>query len=307
MEMPREESKQRTIGKEIKKWLVVGVLGVALIIGWVYGSSHKKESSVRIPIIFSQTGIPCLEVEIEKNKYLFDLDSGGDFYFSVKKEVIDRVRDKKSDGYTKFCDIKGNRYESPLTRVGSVRVNKICLSNVTIKEEDLDYLLTGVVLKPPVDENLKKGASEISGRVGASFLKGIDYWLIDFPNRALTALRSVDEIRKNVSSRFAEVAFEEVGSLIVVTVETGIGEKKFALDTGANKTILRTPLEFQGLDHHIFTTDYFKIGNHNYGATRLYLFDMSPLIRCDGLLGRDFFQHHAVYLDFKSKRGFIGP
>lgn len=47
------------------------------------------------------------------------------------------------------------------------------------------------------------------------------------------------------------------------------------------------------------------IGDHDFGPTRLYLFDMTSNMQFDGLLGRDFFENHAIYLDFKNEKIYI--
>lgn len=309
MEIHQEKSKQVSIGKKIRRLVIVSAfLIIAVSVYLLYGSFQRKEPFLSIPIFFSQTGIACTEVTIEGTKYPFELDLGGDFYFSISNNIMSIIKNKKPNGLRKSCDIKGNTYDSPVTAVELIEISKIKINNALVVEEQLEFLLVGSVLDPPMLEKRKTDRLQICGRVGNHFFKGINYWLIDFPNSSFIAIRNIGDEKKRprfFSKNFTEAILEQVDPLIVIAIETEMGVKKFALDTGASRSVLRPPTEFVDATHKIYTTDHFKIGGHDFGSIPLYLFDMSPLFQCDGILGRDFFRNHAVYLDFKNKKALI--
>ncbi|MBX7066639.1 MAG: retropepsin-like domain-containing protein [Parachlamydiales bacterium] len=249
-----------------------------------------------------------MEVIIEENKYPFEIDLGGDFYFSISKDILANLKNKKPSGLRKSFDIKGNAYDSPVNAIKLIEISKIKINNAPFVEEQLEFILDGSVLDPPLNEKGKTDRLQIRGRVGNRFFKGIDCWLIDFSNSTFVAIRNMDDEKKYPrfsSYKFTEATLEQTWPLIIISIETELGVKKFALDTGASRSILRTPAEFSDAAHKIYTTDYFKIGEHDFGSVPLYLFDMSPCFMCDGLLGRDFFRNHAVYLDFKKNVALI--
>ncbi len=309
MEIHQEKLKQVSIGQKTRRIIIAPIfLTLSLSLYLLYGSFQGKEPILNIPIIFSQTGIPCTQVTIDGNKHLFELDLGGDFYFSISKDVLSIIKNKKPNGSRKSCDIKGNTYISQVTAVELIEISKIKINNVPVVEEQIEFLLDGSVLNPPIVEKKKTDRLKIRGRVGNRFFKGIDYWLFDFPNDSLSAIRNMDEEKKTSRfscKQFTEASIEQTDPLIIIAIETELGVKKFALDTGASRSVLRTPTEFLDATHKIYTTDHFKIGGHDFGSIPLYLFDMNPLFQCDGFLGRDFFQNHAVYLDFKNKKVLI--
>jgi len=309
MEIHQEKLKPASIGKKIKSTLFASAfLFLAMSLYLLFGSFRKKEPTLFIPILFTETGIPLIEVTIEENRYPFELDLGGDFYFSIANEVMSSIKNKKSNGAIKSCDVKGNLYDSPITSVDLIEINKIKVSNVSVIEEKEAFILEGSVLNLPLVEKTKTDRLQILGRVGTRFFKGIDCWLIDFPNASLVAIRKMEEEKKSARfspENFIELSLEKTDPLIVIAIETDFGVKKFALDTGASRTILRTPDELLDAKGQIYTTTHFKIGEHEFGSIPLYLFDISSRFQCDGLLGRDFFRNHAVYLDFENKKGYI--
>lgn len=307
METLPGKSKPPLIGKEISWLAVAGVLLVGCLYS-AYGFFVKKEPYLNIPISFSPRGIPCIEVKIEKEKYWLELDSGGDFYFSLEKKLIDNAQNKKKAGNSTSFDLKGTSYESSLTYLDLIEIGKIMINNVSVKEENFEYLMSGSVLNPPLSEVAVTERLEIPGRVGARFLKGIDFWLIDFPYRNLMAIRNIDEFKKknrDFSKHFAEANLEEINHLFLVSIETELGIRKFVLDTGASRSILRTPSDWVVEKNSVYTTNTFKIGSVDFGPTSLYLYNMNPMIPCDGLIGRDFFKNHAVLLDFKNNKAYF--
>lgn len=260
---------------------------------------------MKIPIYFLKPDIPCINIEIEGRKFLCELDSCGDFYFSLKEELLNSIKNKKLNiGTLTTHDIKGNKYIRPMSSLNFVQIEKIWFKDVAVVEESMEFLAEGSILKPPICGLIKKSLTEIAGRVGASFFRANDYWLIDFPHASLYAIKDIDEFKKAEGSHFAgfvEVPLEWVDSFLVIPVMTDLGMKKLALDTGASHTVLRQSEQL------VFNSREFTIGDHNFGEIQLHSFSIDSFFEFDGFLGRDFLREHAVYLDLKRMKAFIVP
>lgn len=295
-----------------KKWkFLVAFCFIMMIFPpvFIWGPFQKKQPFLRIPIIFSHK-TPCINVEIEGSKYLFQLDSGFFDYFSThKKEVIEKINNKTPLEPTTWFDIKGNSYISPAFSVKKINIETFKISNATILEESSSFILDGSYLHPlknPPHENNAE-LDETFGRIGVRTLRTLDYWLIDFRKSSIFAIRDIEKIKKIPGfsfKGFSEVPLENIRSHAVLCIETDFGTKKFILDTGAHRSVMAPPSE-QHSNHQILKTNKFLIGNYNLGETELYLFQPAEDFLCDGFLGQDFFQKHAVYLDFKKNRAWI--
>lgn len=290
------------------------ILGLSLVIlisllTWKLFQVQEKQPFLHIPIIFSH-GKPCVHVDIEGNKYLFHLDSGAfDCFATHKPEVIEKIKHKTSLDPTTWFDFKGNSYLSPTFEVKKICIETFKIYNATILEENPSFILNGSYSNSSNNSFCENNTEleEISGRIGIQILKVLDYWLIDFPKSSIFAIRDIEKIEQIPGfsfEGFIEVPLETIRSHAALAIETDFGIKKFILDTGASRSVMAPPSE-QYLNHQLLKTNRFSIGNYDLGETELYLFHLTKDFLCDGFLGRDFFQKHAIYLDFKKNRAWI--
>lgn len=305
MEMYPEKSKLVSIGTRIKWLRFVSILFILIgILLYVFEPFQQKGLYFQIPIVCSSDGLPCIQADIQGNKYLFELDSGGSIYFSIKEDILNKIKKTEEERKYHWQDIKGNEYASPMFYLDSIKILKMTISKVPAIKEDPFFHSEGSVLRP---QELKKTHTNSSGRIGSKILRLHDYWLIDLPHHALYVFKNLEEMERNFSfsfEDFAEASLEQIEPHIVIAVETDFGLKKFVIDTGAYRSILRTPAELQ--NHDIITTNRFLIGGRDFGATQLYLFDINDRMeQFDGFLGRDFLEKHTVYLDFKNKKVYV--
>jgi hypothetical protein len=70
--MSQEELKPLITGKIKLIGLTAALLVVVLCFYLSLGSFKRKEPFLSIPITFSRQGIPCIEVKLEDQKYLFE-------------------------------------------------------------------------------------------------------------------------------------------------------------------------------------------------------------------------------------------
>ena len=275
---------------------------------FVWRSFQPKAPFLRIPIVFTD-GKPCINVKLEGSEYLFQLDSGSFGCFSThKKEIIEKIKNKTALEPTKWMDVKGNEYLSPTFTVKRIDIETFQMFNAIIEKEDLNFIANGSNLTSSVFEETNR-LENISGRLGIRTLRVLDYWLIDFPHSAIFAIRDIEKIKDIPGfsfEEFTEVNLEKNKNYIMISVDTDFGPKRLILDTGASHSIISPP-SAEYSNHQILKTDRFVIGDRDFGKTEFYLFHPAEAFSCDGFLGRDFFQQHAIYLDFKKNRVFIGP
>lgn len=253
-------------------------------------------------------GLPCLNVKIESEEYLLELDTGYDSYFSLAPNLIKKIKEKSPAKFTRTADIKGNLYHAPTFNIKSLEIGKAFFKNINIKEEDSNFLLNGSVLYPPISDMLKRDYLEIHGRIGVKFFQSGEYWLIDFKNSKIVAIKDLEKyikLHKVSQTNLAIASLEPIDSHLVILVQTDLGAKTFAIDSGASHSIIRAPSELGNEFPLCLTTDQFVIGGKDFGTIQFKLFEMSPHFKFDGLLGRDFLKKHALYLDLKNRKVLI--
>jgi hypothetical protein len=287
-----------------KHVVFIAVFLAGILIYFVWSPFEKKGLFCKIPLYISENGSPYIKANVQGSKHFLEIDTGACSYFSINKEILEKIKAKKEETTTHSLDVKGNLYTSPLYSIEKIQIHDMAITHAPTKEEDPFFHNEGSVIK-----RTKKYTNKTVGRIGAPLLRLADYWLMDIPNKYLYAIKDLEKIKTTPGfsfEGFTEVSLEPIKPHIVINIETDFGVKKFAIDTGASRTFLRTTPDQK--NHDLITSNHFVIGGHEYGPTQIYLFDISPRVdQFDGVVGRDFLKKHAIYLDFKSEKAFIGP
>ncbi len=293
-----------------KRWITFFLFAIAIIAVplLIWRPFQSKRLFLHIPIIVSH-GQPCVRGSVEGKSYLFHLDSGASDCFSMNREMLQTIKHKTLMGTKTWRDVNGNEYTTPRYIVQEIDINTLQISNATVIEESVDFLFKGSKLTPftQSNEEIKRELADIAGRLGPKTLRVLNYWLIDLPNSTLIAIRDIEKIKDIPGltlDGFTEVPLEKITPHIVISVDTDIGTKKLALDTGAFRSVLTPPSE-EYTNHEMLKINQLTIGQKSFGEIVFYLFQLPADFAFDGLLGRDFLQNHAVYLDFKQNRAFI--
>jgi hypothetical protein len=298
----------------IKKLIITFSVIFATCAG-VYFFNHHPRDFVRIPIEFLPVGgQACIAMEIDGNRFLVQLDSGGTG-LSLAKQILEKIPNKIQDGTAVHYNFRGQEYEKQRYVVHSVQIGKnITFHDYPVSEESYDLIANGTRIsssdEPKISESRKDFLAKVSGRIGSVFLRGLNHCLIDFKNSSLYAITDPDSLKNNPQfslEGFTEVPIESNQPHIVISVETDLGIKKFELDTGATISFLRFPPSDPQLKHQFFTSKKFNVNGTDLGPTKLMYIELTPKASIDGALGRDFFNKHAVFLDFKNNRALIGP
>jgi hypothetical protein len=263
-----------------------------------------KGHYARIPVVFVGNN-PLIEVEIEGKKYPLKLDLGAACQFAFFKEALEAITEKKFIEFLITTDIKGNQYKVGSYSVPLVKTKNLKCKNAVILEESIDFVTKGAMLWPL--DGKQNSQIPFIGRIGRECFTSNNL-VLDFPNSMLFVTSSLEELKVDhwPMRELFETSFELGCWGIVLSFETDIGVKKLVLDTGANTSILKSSSK-PTAEREILTTTKFATGGHDFGPFNLSLFEMGSSIDADGLLGLDFIKKHAIYLDFKNSKAFIGP
>lgn len=284
---------------------------------WYFFSQYNQHTShlakgcyARIPIEFIGDNA-LIEIEIERKKYPVKLDLGAACQFAFFREALENISEKKFVEFITTTDLKGNQYKVSSYSVPRVKTKNFECKNAIILEESRDFVTKGAVLWRLDDK--KNSQIPFIGRMGRDCFRSINLF-IDFPNSMVFVTSSMDQLKMDhwpICDLF-ETSFEMGRWGIILSFDTDMGVKRFVLDTGANASILRKPHLNVPLTkevtpgRQIFTTMKFAISGHDFGPFDLSLFEMTPSVDADGLLGLDFLKKYAIYLDFRNNKAFIG-
>lgn len=269
----------------------------------------EKKGFLEFPVHFVSQS-PCWKIEMERKTFLVEIDTGFSNQFALKGDVLDCLSNKSSLGVHNTIDVSGNEYTKFTFQIPEIKLVDAKITNATVIEENLFLLEKGSALFPDreISAEHQKYLDEVSGRIGMEVLLQMDYWLFDLGNSSICVIKDLYKARKrgifNLTG-FLEVPFELDDCLVITEFDTDFGKKKFILDTGATLSVLM-PQEGEEA-HQWVTTQKFGVEDACLGAMDLYLFRFSEKLGVDGILGMDFFRNHAIFLDVKNQKLFIGP
>ena len=255
-----------------------------------------------IPVTFDDCDIPLVETKIEGKSYPLMLDLGSYSQMKLKGKILKRVN-KRPYGLAKFGDVRGNHYESQKYLIPEVKIGNHLFAEVIAVEENSEFVRNTENWDPSEDP-----PAESNGAIGRSLLKRKNIFL-DFPHSRIAFVEDAN-LPQGLSSSIEDmlaVPFKMTTCGVVLRVKTDLGEKRFLLDSGFTKSVIRPPQcqdwECQQDEYgdKYFNNLQFLIGGKDFGSFPLYLLDITPEIEVDGILGMSFLRHHAVYIDFRNR------
>jgi|GEM_PF-5831126 len=301
--------------KKNKNRLLIFILLLTTIL-LVYFYFSKKTSdrvAVQLPLLNQGEGSYFyLKADIEGMEIPLLVDTGSNMGISLQTGVLDNIENLKEIGTRQYTDIKGNRYSSPKYLIDYIEIGDLELRDVVAHVKDPYFILHGSRIYD-TDQAKKAAQLEITNKVGAigtKILRAHDYWCLDFANNKMYCLRDFNDSVRELdfdTSEFIEVNFENVNSLISISIETDYGTHAFILDTGSCVSIIQPNLIPDLYRKKAVKSYDFIIGSSNLGPQILKIYDIPPELCCDGVLGVDFLKTRALLINFKDKKIYIGP
>lgn len=257
-------------------------------------SSLQVHDENQIPIHFlSCSDAPMVKVQIEGAEYVLLLDLGANVHLILKERVLEKLHHKESIGTSQRFDFQGNRYVQPEFMLESYRLGNITVKNPTAGEESLFFLTTGSkLIASGNNRRVTQQIAQIEGIVGSKFfLSSGRPCFLDMSHSILSVGETLSELGEIYPlTGFIQKRLEIENGLLCVTLETNYGEKKFLIDTGAERSaIRRSPSDPRRI----------KLSLEHFGSWKFYTVqfpeEIPPL---DGILGIDFLKKHPMFLDF---------
>ena len=293
----------------------IAFFSILLLVGGISCSKDSASTSLSrsfclIPLKFvSYTEAPLIDVDIDGVQYQLKIDTGSTTCFTLKKRVLDQIDSKEPIGTCKAYDFRGNSYEEPEYLIPKVTIGKLYIEPGIASEENYFFLTQGSKSGPPLktlDRQTKKQLAHVDGRIGNGVFKSI-VCFFDFSREHLLIAEDINEFKKEgILNGYTEVPFELHKGLVILSAMTDLGPVKLLLDSGASVSILKGVS-----DEPIFVTHKIKhltFGACEYGSWDFRLIPFTDKISdLDGILGADFFNKHAICLDFHNQVAYIQP
>jgi hypothetical protein len=305
-----------------RKWLAASLFFGALIFSvFLFNINHIPQDLIRIPIVgFAALRVPMIEVGIEGTQYRCGIDLGSSFELYLQPEILEKLENKTArsnvlaqNAFNIFC-------EPRCFSLDAIHLNNWKIPTVTTIEIINDFKKSAIICcasQERVDELASEQKAQMQGIIGRPiFTKFHSFFNIQSKEIVLGKTREA-LLRAGCSIEgFIPVPFTLEHSGIIFSITTGLGSHRYILDTGATFSMIRERLVDKSkiieVDAAVNAWDYISnttiYADHDFGSWRFRLFPMSDAIDYfDGVLGMDFFERHAIYLDFQNNMAYISP
>lgn len=262
---------------------------------FIYLEPHQEYFTC-LPITFDNSKIPYIPVEIENQTYILEFDLGSYLFISLNSKILEKIK-KKPYGESQWKDFFGNEYESFSYVIPKIKIGNHILSNIRATQDNENF---------HVNVNIKGNVPNKLGAVGRPFVEKYNLFL-NFKKKVIYTCQTFSKLKNKglISNNFIKVPFIQNKNGILLEVETEIGIKRFLLDTGASRTVLRSNivsheyvLNTNNSPVPIFITSKFIIGGKDFTEGEILLLEINPEYDFDGLLGMDFLEIFPIYIDF---------
>ncbi len=291
--------------KRLLFFVLLTILGVSL-----YVSVSHNSSCIKIPVFFTAKSFnPLIKSEIQGKAYSLLVDSGACDYLYLSRLTFEGIQKIDLGKTISTHDLRGNPYKWPIYSVPDVKIEPQESATYEIAEEGYEFHENTSLW------NSKKRISkpDSHGRIGWQFFKNY-CTLIDFPNSSIFMAKYLEDLENDgfiKIDNFISLPFTIEDGVLVVSIQTDLGESRVILDTGSTFCALKSgkvdPNLVTLLPHggRYFPSSKLIIKGCDFGHWGFALGDFTDRLIADGLLGCDFFLEHAVCLDFQNKIAYI--
>ncbi len=262
-----------------------------------------------IPITkFTRANQPCLSIQMNGSEVLVMLDLGFRGEFGFSEDFLSSIPQKKYLRTEKMYGVRGNEYNEKLYEIPNIEVGPIHFSSPKLQEW---------AEKSRQDATLRKKDNDLSmaepGKIGWELFGNTNLFL-DIKNSKIAFCDSLETLKKQgyQTEAFVKTPLLLERGLVEIETRTSAGTLRCMLDTGATWNLLNTDLpEGISLDqaiqdpNHLTKYPLFRIGENDFGPIAFHCVPIQIPIRVEAILGMEFFQEHAVFLDFAENLAYI--
>jgi hypothetical protein len=267
-------------------------------------SAETPTSFALIPVIgFSSSNVPCIDAQIEKEKFVVELDSGYDGDISLQNSLVQKLTEKTFAGTTWVRGFRGNRYQKNAYNIPRITIGGMSFSDRVLEEENEDLQKESMIIK-------RKDGSDfhIVGKVGWKLLNR-DVLFLDLRHSTIALCDSIETFQKkgHPLERFVKTPLLIERNLIEFKATTPNGPLRCFLDTGSTINLLNVenpneqPLEKITIDEkNLVNFPAFQIDGKDFGMISFHTVPLRFPIHVEAILGMEFLSNHQVLIDFKN-------
>lgn len=284
--------------------LLVTLLGVSFAV------IPSNAADLILPITFDQRSTPMVSLEIEGMPLELRLDTGSEEGLHLRRDLLDRIQGVRFTGeMQRSSDMAGNVQENARFVIAELSVHGRTFRDI----RGVEFSPWGITVR----EDSKLPESSV---LGLGFFKG-QRILIDYLSKELTVFDAESDFDPNGDTGWIEVPFRHSEEGLVLEAVIAGQRHDMVLDTGATisfavadriaDTVAAVPcqniyasLQQEGCRLIPVDTEF----GDTAASLHAFLIEDDPgNFEATGLLGGDFLQHHAVFVDFVGKRMFVRP
>jgi hypothetical protein len=290
---------------------VITSFGILFFFLWM----NKPKNQCSIPIHFMGClDTPSTTIKIEKKSYELIFDLGCGHSCSLDEEVLKNIKKKKLLGSVSWLDLKGRSYETANYLLPKIKWGKATFENIPVKVESKECRRNSLGLDST--EEVEKYYGKIVGKIGGGLflMSHVNALFLDLAHSVAFMIEDIRQFHENgyCMQNMTKVPLEKTDAGFSIQVNTGSGEKRFLLDTGASNNGISTSLFPEEKENHnpskefLVTAPKFVMGGRDFGPEKFLLYDIGTDLNIDGILGMSFFKKHAVLIDFANEIVYIG-
>lgn len=248
---------------------------------------------------------PCIPVRIGDRIVNSILDLGFVGEFSLSKDILDQIEEKKFLRLKTSYGFRGKQYEKKVYKIPSLGIGKMNFYNPYTQEEDEEFCKNSTILEdssPYIKEH---------GRIGWQLFVGSGLFLDLGKNKVAIcdSLSTLADKGYSISS-FIQIPLSSERGLLEIQAQTDTGSLNCVLDTGATFSLLNVAPK-NGSPVYEFNefseTSKFELGEQNFGPVSFFHIPIELPIHVEAILGMDFFKSNVIFLDFTNNMAYIAP
>lgn len=276
---------------------LVASLGFALVLSMSYPASSvagpQATAAIRLSLAFIQSN-PATTITVGDRTVQALVDTGGGAV-TLSKDVLDSAGAVSLGETVTGTDYLGHEQTQPSFRVPSVTIGGHTFRNMTVVQAPKIPAGSG----PPVPNG-----------IGRHFLSQY-FVVVDFADASITLWPSNAENTASKACGRTRIPMERTGEdteLAVSEFDTQAGRVRLLWDTGATGSMLpaataeklRIATVTRG-NTKFWQAKVFSAVGHDFGPVEFVVLPAKLPRDFEGLIGRNFFEHHIVCLDYKGR------
>lgn len=252
----------------------------------------QRIDPIRLSLTFIQSN-PVTTIDVEGRSIQAVVDTGGDGALTLSKEIIDSVGGVRLTETVGSTDPFGRESKRPSFRITAVTMDGQTFRNMAVVQAPIRAAGSG----PPVPN-----------AIGRQFLSQY-FVVVDYPRASIT-LSQPTAISMNCGSRRIPMEQTAEADLPVSEFHTTAGRLRLLWDTGATYSALQEvtveklqlPTTVHGPNSpKFYQSKVLSAAGQDFGQVEFVVLALKLPGDFEGMLGRNFFDHHVVCLDYKRR------